>query len=205
MASILSTIQLETTSTSGTLTSEQLATLQESKTNYIVYGTELFKLVDNNTSGDTLIYTCSTNDSGILKVKSITITISTLAWAYSELSSGSGKISNKLYLHSIIMTSANNNKITTILINSSSNQFNVSSLNDWLISNGFIVQNMPADDNSNMYLASGSQGGMIVNGIYSYASNELYCNCSLKDDNGLNNSNISLNNYNFIDTVIQIL
>lgn len=118
---------------------------------------------------------------------------------------GSSEISNKLYLHSIIMTSSNYNKITTILINSSSNQFNVSSLNDWLISNGFIVQNMPADDNSNMYLASGSQDGKIVNGIYSYASNELYCNCSLKDDNGLNNSNISLNNYNFIDTVIEIL
>lgn len=86
MASILSTIQLETTSTSGTLTSEQLATLQESKTNYIVYGTELFKLVDNNTSGDTLIYTCSTNDSGTLKVKSITVTISTLAWELMSLS-----------------------------------------------------------------------------------------------------------------------
>ena len=100
MTSILSTIQLETTSTSGTLTSEQLATLQESKTNYIVYGTELFKLVDNNTSGDTLIYTCSTNDSGTLKVKSITVTISTLAWTYSELSSG-GSSGTKKYQHII--------------------------------------------------------------------------------------------------------
>lgn len=102
MASILSTIQLETTSTSGTLTSEQLATLQESKTNYIVYGTELFKLVDNNTSGDTLIYTCSTNDSGTLKVKSITVTISTLAWTYSELSSG-GSSGTKKYQHNLWM------------------------------------------------------------------------------------------------------
>lgn len=101
MASILSTIQLETTSTSGTLTSEQLATLQESKTNYIVYGTELFKLVDNNTSGDTLIYTCSTNDSGTLKVKSITVTISTLAWTYSELSSGG--TTTKKYQHNLWM------------------------------------------------------------------------------------------------------
>lgn len=106
MASILSTIQLETTSTSGTLTSEQLATLQESKTNYIVYGTELFKLVDNNTSGDTLIYTCSTNDNGTLKVKSITVTISTLAWTYSELSSG-GSAGTKKYQHYIVVKASN--------------------------------------------------------------------------------------------------
>lgn len=108
MASILSTIQLETTSTSGTLTSEQLATLQESKTNYIVYGTELFKLVDNNTSGDTLIYTCSTNDSGTLKVKSITVTISTLAWTYSELSSGGGSAGTKKYQHNISLWTRSN-------------------------------------------------------------------------------------------------
>lgn len=86
------------------MTSEQLTTLQESKTNYIVYGTELFKLVDNNTSGDTLIYTCSTNDSGTLKVKSITVTISTLAWTYSELSSGG--TTTKKYQH-IINTEGN--------------------------------------------------------------------------------------------------
>lgn len=94
-------IQLDDTLTTGTLTSEQLATLQESKTNYIVYGTELFKLVDNNTSGDTLIYTCSTNDNGTLKVKSITVTISTLAWTYSELSSGGSSGGVTKYQHNI--------------------------------------------------------------------------------------------------------
>lgn len=113
MASILSTIQLETTSTSGTLTSEQLATLQESKTNYIVYGTELFKLVDNNTSGDTLIYTCSTNDSGTLKVKSITVTISTLAWTYSELSSGG--TTTKKYQHNIYLRALDNYEVKRFL------------------------------------------------------------------------------------------
>lgn len=164
---------------------------------------------DTTTVGAVTQFYLNTTDKKLYQCKSITTseTDSTSTYEWQEVgdSSGSGEISNKLYLHSIIMTSANNNKITTILINSSSNQFNVSSLNDWLTSNGFIVQNMPTDDNSNMYLASGSQGGMIVNGIYSYASNELYCNCSLKDDNGLNNSNISLNNHNFIDTVIEIL
>ena len=161
---------------------------------------------DTTTVGAVTQFYLNTTDKKLYQCKSITTseTDSTSTYEWQEVG-GSGGISNKLYLHSIIMTSSNNHKITTILINSSSNQFNVSSLNDWLTSNGFVVQNMPTDDNSNMYLASGSQNGMIVNGIYSYASNELYCNCSLKDDNSLNNFNISLNNYNFIDTVIQIL
>lgn len=93
MACILSTIQLETTGTSGVLTSEQLSKLQESKTNYIVYGTELYKLVDNNENN--LIYICTTNDNGVIKIKSIIVTISTLAWVYSELvQESSGTIVN---------------------------------------------------------------------------------------------------------------
>lgn len=159
MASILSTIQLETTSTSGTLTSEQLATLQESKTNYIVYGTELFKLVDNNTSGDTLIYTCSTNDSGTLKVKSITVTISTLAWTYSELSSGGSSGGNKYY-HNIYLQKNHDNGydvlMFSIITTRSTPYDNFTDILNALNSVGAIL-------NSNNILATGT---VYVNGEY---------------------------------------
>lgn len=159
MASILSTIQLETTSTSGTLTSEQLATLQESKTNYIVYGTELFKLVDNNTSGDTLIYTCSTNDNGTLKVKSITVTISTLAWTYSELSSGGSSGGNKYY-HNITLTESHSNGydiLTFSIITTRSTPYdNFTDILNALNSIGAII-------NSKEILATGT---VYVNGEY---------------------------------------
>lgn len=152
MASILSTIQLETTSTSGTLTSEQLTTLQESKTNYIVYGTELFKLVDNNTSGDTLIYTCSTNDNGTLKVKSITVTISTLAWTYSELSSG-GSSGTKKYQHNVNFSNSSNYNLEiyfSYISDKSTSSMNITAL---------------LEDIKNTY----SFIRLIANGIFEYA------------------------------------
>lgn len=82
MANLLTTITLSTSSTSGTLTSSQLTTLQESKTNYILYGDELFKLANINSS--TLTYTCLDLSSGYFIVKSIVVTISTGAWVLSS-------------------------------------------------------------------------------------------------------------------------
>lgn len=84
--SILTTITLDNTLTNGTLTSNELSTLKSSKTNYIMYGTELYKLFDNGT--DLLIYTCVTTLNSSAKIKVITVTISTLAWEYAELSVG---------------------------------------------------------------------------------------------------------------------
>lgn len=174
MASILSTIQLETTSTSGTLTSEQLATLQESKTNYIVYGTELFKLVDNNTSGDTLIYTCSTNDSGTLKVKSITVTISTLAWTYSELSSGG--TTTKKYQHNLWMsysTGGNNLYINLQLITEDNNDYtDGSKVANFLYLNGHTSSGAPRYTNVSGASNITDNDGVVC-GIYSTDGSQL--------------------------------
>lgn len=86
-------IELSNEITSGTLETGQLTILRESKVNYIVYGTEIYKLYDNNIDGDLLTYICITKVDSTVKVKSIIIRISTLAWQFSELtdsSAGSG-------------------------------------------------------------------------------------------------------------------
>lgn len=49
-ATTITAIELDDTLTSGTLTSEQLATLQGNEQNYIVYDNKIFKLIENTTS-----------------------------------------------------------------------------------------------------------------------------------------------------------
>lgn len=91
MASILSTIQLETTSTSGTLTSEQLTTLQESKTNYISYDNKIFKLTENTTSIltyiniDADISTLQSSPYADAYIGMITVFTSNGNWNYTEM------------------------------------------------------------------------------------------------------------------------
>lgn len=71
--------------TSGTITSEQLRILQSSKSNYINYDNQIYRLQDNEHDTGMLTYTYSGHSNDIVS-KTISITISTLAWTLSTVS-----------------------------------------------------------------------------------------------------------------------
>ena len=82
--------QLESV-TNGTLTASQLATLQASKLNGIIFANERYILQDNQHESGFLVYSHVGHDStGNFFVKCITITISTLAWVLSSTAIGAG-------------------------------------------------------------------------------------------------------------------
>ena len=69
------------TATSGTLTAEQLATLQSGSENYILLDNEIYKLQDNQTSSGYLVYTHTGSDNNNnVYIKNITVTIPTRGW-----------------------------------------------------------------------------------------------------------------------------
>ena len=69
------------TATNGTLTSEQLATLQSGSENYILLDNEIYKLQDNQTSSGYLVYThTGTDNTNNIYIKNITVTIPTRGW-----------------------------------------------------------------------------------------------------------------------------
>ena len=69
------------TATQGTLTDEQLLTLQNNKNNWISLNNELYRLNDEQTSSGYLVYSHEGQDSSkLFQLKAITITISTKAW-----------------------------------------------------------------------------------------------------------------------------
>jgi hypothetical protein len=69
------------TATQGTLTDEQLSTLQSNKNNWISLNNELYRLNDEQTSSGYLVYSHEGQDSTkLFQLKAITITISTKAW-----------------------------------------------------------------------------------------------------------------------------
>lgn len=80
--------------TSGTLTAGQLATLQASDNNYIIFNNELYRLADKQHTAGILSYTHTGWDGTAVQNKSINITISTLAWVLVQGESG-----GKLYFH----------------------------------------------------------------------------------------------------------
>lgn len=80
--------------TSGTLTADQLATLQASDNNYVIFNNEIYRLADKQHTAGILSYTHTGWDGTAVKNKSINITISTLAWALVQGESG-----GKLYRH----------------------------------------------------------------------------------------------------------
>mgnify|MGYP004541299889 CR=1 FL=1 len=69
------------TAIKGTLTADQLATLQASNNNYIVFNNELYYLADKQHTTGILSYTHTGWDGSAVMTKSINITISTKAWA----------------------------------------------------------------------------------------------------------------------------
>lgn len=85
------TIDQPESTTNGTLTSFQLATLQASKLNGIIFANERYILQDNQHESGFLVYSHVGHDStGNFFVKCITITISTLAWVLSSTAIGAG-------------------------------------------------------------------------------------------------------------------
>lgn len=90
-ATTISAIELDDTLTSGTLTSEQLATLQESKTNYISYDNKIFKLTENTTSSltyisiDADISTLQSTPYANAYIGMITVFTSNGNWNYREM------------------------------------------------------------------------------------------------------------------------
>lgn len=75
------TFSAPTTATQGTITSEQLATLQENDQNYIIFNDEIYRLNDKQHESGYLVYSHNGHDTtGCFFQKCITITISTLGW-----------------------------------------------------------------------------------------------------------------------------
>ena len=73
-------IDSSATATNGTLTAAQLATLQASDQNYIMFNNEKYYLGDKGHQEGFLTYSHVGYENGSHFLKSITITISTLAW-----------------------------------------------------------------------------------------------------------------------------
>lgn len=75
------TISAPTTATQGTITSDELATLQENDQNYIIFNDEIFRLNDKQHESGYLVYSHNGHDTtGCFFQKCITITVSTLGW-----------------------------------------------------------------------------------------------------------------------------
>ena len=80
------TINSAASATSGTLTEEQLTTLQASDQNYIIFNNEIYRLEDKQHDTGFLIYSHTGQDSTkTMFIKEITITISTRGWVLSKL------------------------------------------------------------------------------------------------------------------------
>ena len=64
----------------GTISSEQLATLQKSNMNMIMFNHEVFTLMDKGHTEGFLTYTHVGIENDLIYIKTFTITINTLAW-----------------------------------------------------------------------------------------------------------------------------
>ena len=69
-----------TGSTGGTITSEQLSTLQADDSNYIILNDEIYRLADKQDASGYRVYTHTGLDNSSFFTKSLTITISSRAW-----------------------------------------------------------------------------------------------------------------------------
>lgn len=69
-----------TGSTGGTITAEQLTTLQADDSNYIILNDEIYRLADKQDASGYRVYTHTGQDNSNFFTKSLTITLSTLAW-----------------------------------------------------------------------------------------------------------------------------
>jgi hypothetical protein len=107
-------VTLTSDSGSGTLTDAQLATLQASKENKIIYDNEVYILAGNNHTMGYLVYSCLDAENNTNVAKTITITISVKSWLMAS--------------HDILYTAGNgikieNNKISLDVGNAETTSF----------------------------------------------------------------------------------
>lgn len=87
-----------TSATSGTLTSEQLATLQSSNGSYILFNNEKYIAMDLQHESGTLVYSHIGQDTANdYFIKCITVTISTLGWVLKSLDFSNFEQSETIY------------------------------------------------------------------------------------------------------------
>lgn len=80
------TFNAKNTATNGTITTDDLAKLQGNVTkSSIVFDKEVFYCMDNQHTAGTLVYGHIGYEGGVAFMKTITITISTLAWVLTTL------------------------------------------------------------------------------------------------------------------------
>lgn len=79
-------INLPETSMNGTLTQEQLTTLQINDLNYIIFANEIYSLNDKTHTADALTYSHVGFENGKHLLKTISITVSTRAWVLNTTS-----------------------------------------------------------------------------------------------------------------------
>ena len=79
-------INQPSTATNGTLTQEQLTTLQINDLNYIIFNNEIYSLNDKTHTADTLTYSHVGFENGKHLLKTISITVSTRAWVLNTTS-----------------------------------------------------------------------------------------------------------------------
>ena len=107
-------VTLTSDSGSGTLTDAQLAILQASKENKIIYDNEVYILAGNNHTMGYLVYSCLDAENNTNVAKTITITISVKSWLMAS--------------HDIVYTAGNgikieNNKISLDVGNAETTSF----------------------------------------------------------------------------------
>lgn len=115
------TIDSPTSAVNGTLTAEQLATLQANESNYIIFNNEIYRLADKQHTIGVLSYTHTGWDGTAVQNKSINITISTLAWVLVQGESGGGK----LYQHTLLLSANDGSTFSGIRYSTTPTKFKV--------------------------------------------------------------------------------
>ena len=95
------TITALETATSGSITEQDLATLQGNKNAMILFANEYYYLADDQHTSGYLTYSHVGVENGVQWIKSITITIASLSWVKTVNSIGKAK----LYIHNLVFTS----------------------------------------------------------------------------------------------------
>ena len=185
---------VELTGASGTLTAEQLRTLEASPQNYIVNGNELYTLADNEATAGYYTYShCGIQNTNQTFIKCITITVSTRRWTKTTVEVP------KIYLHNLNITSSSKGLNATMQIystdktpiNTSANLDNI--LNNFsykpAICSGFVR------DSGAIYS---------IYGIFS-TNNPPFLNVSyLTSDTSQPTKNVSFNDGVIVDTVVEM-
>ena len=197
-------VGVELTGASGTLTAEQLQTLEANVLNYIVYNNEIYTLADNEATAGYYTYShCGIQNTNQTFIKCITITVSTRAWVKTDIEvEQSGK-----YLHGIRLT----NSTVDIFVNIRSNKstpYTYDEFRKYLAERGYTVNAsggggnaryyfpclpLVVTDGSNYYIPVGISG-----------SPSLMCNVCLVNIADGETSNITIRETGYTDRIKEL-